>query len=71
MAAVDAVAMEGLLQVESARRARDNGRLPVEPTVLVLTLSAIQLARDVVALLRERSAAPEIHVLISRRRQAK
>jgi len=43
----------------------------VEPTVLVLTLSVIQLARDVVALLRERRVAPEIRVLISRKEEAK
>lgn len=43
----------------------------MEPTVLVLALSVIQLARDVVALLRERSAAPEIRVLISRKGEAK
>ena len=43
----------------------------MEPTVLVLALSVIQLARDVVALLRERSAAPEIRVLIGRKGEAK
>jgi hypothetical protein len=42
-----------------------------DPSVLVLALSAIQLARDVVALLRERSTPPQIHVLISRRGKAK
>lgn len=40
-----------------------------DPDVLVLGLGVVQLARDVLALLRERSTPPEIRVLIIRRRQ--
>jgi hypothetical protein len=42
-----------------------------DPSVLVLALGVIQLARDVVALLRERSTPPEIRVLIIRRGEAR
>ncbi len=46
-----------------------------DPSVLVLTFSAIQLARDLLALLRERAACPrsrrkggtEIRVVITRK----
>ena len=34
-----------------------------DPSVLVLALSAIQLARDLLALLREKSARPETRVI--------
>ncbi len=38
-----------------------------DPAVLVLALGAIQFARDLLALLRERSAGPETRVVIIRR----
>jgi hypothetical protein len=39
-----------------------------DPSVLVLTLGIIQLARDLLALLRDRSARPETRVVIIRGR---
>lgn len=38
-----------------------------DPGLFVLALSVLQLARDVLALFRERSTSPEIRVLIIRR----
>ena len=35
-----------------------------DPSVLVLTFSAIQLARELLTLLRERTSRPEIRVVI-------
>jgi hypothetical protein len=55
------------MNITGAQRKRRQWLLVGDPTVLVLTLSVVQLARDVVALLRERSRAPEIRVLMIRR----
>jgi hypothetical protein len=38
-----------------------------DPDVFVLGLGVVQLARDVLALLRERSIPPEIRIVIIRR----
>jgi hypothetical protein len=55
------------MNITGAQRKRRQWLLVGDPTVLVLALSVVQLARDVVALLRERSTPPEIRVLMIRR----
>jgi hypothetical protein len=46
--------------------------LPVrDPSVLVLALGVIQLAREVAVLLRKRSRTAEIRVLITRDKEAR
>ena len=37
-----------------------------DPSVLVLTFSAIQLARELLSLLRDRASRPEIRVVVIR-----